>query len=106
MAAKKVRGNFIFALARTLPPNPLRPETSRESAAGGSNVNALVVTTVGDLIAALFDETDLLDGVDSGERGLLVAYLLNDLLRRSARRRERPRQSFPLAVLSRRAVRA
>jgi len=47
-------------------------------------MKAPVFTTVGELIAILFDETRKLGGLKMRERRLLVAYLLNDLLRRSA----------------------
>jgi len=42
-----------------------------------------VFTTVGELIAILFDETYKL-GLKTRERRLLVAYLLNDLVQRSS----------------------
>ena len=46
-------------------------------------MKAPVFTTVGELIAILFDETRKL-GLKTRERRLLVAYLLNDVLRRSS----------------------
>lgn len=50
------------------------------------NMKVPVFTTVGELVAILFDETRKL-GLKTRERRLLVAYLLNDLLRRSSLRR-------------------
>ena len=46
-----------------------------------------VFTTVGELIAALFDETESLGGLKPRERCLMVAYVVNDLLRRSSSER-------------------
>jgi len=48
-----------------------------------ANMKAPVFTTVGELIAILFDETRQL-GLRTRERPLLVAYLLNHLLKRSS----------------------
>jgi hypothetical protein len=42
-----------------------------------------VHTTVGELIAGLFDETRNLHWLKKREKQLLVAYILNDLARRS-----------------------
>jgi hypothetical protein len=42
-----------------------------------------VHTTVGELIAGLFDETRHLHWLKRREKQLLVAYILNDLARRS-----------------------
>ncbi len=42
-----------------------------------------VNTTVGELIAGLFDETRHLHWLKKREKQLLVAYILNDLGRRS-----------------------
>jgi hypothetical protein len=47
-------------------------------------MKAPVFTTVGELIAILFDETRKLGGLKTRERRLLVAYLLNDLLQHSS----------------------
>jgi hypothetical protein len=62
-----------------------------------------VFTTVGELVAILFDETRRL-GLKTRERHLLVAYLLNDLLRRSSLSRATARMDklFLPAVLSQR----
>jgi hypothetical protein len=46
-----------------------------------------VHTTVGELIAGLFDETQHLHRLKGREKQLLVAYILNDLGRRSILRR-------------------
>jgi hypothetical protein len=42
-------------------------------------------TTVGELIAILFDETENLNWLKPSEKKQLVAYILNDLVRRSLR---------------------
>jgi len=42
-------------------------------------------TTVGELIAILFDETANLNWLKPSEKKQLVAYILNDLVRRSLR---------------------
>ena len=42
--------------------------------------------TVGDLVAALFDETRNLNGLKRLEKNLLVAIMFNDCMLRSARR--------------------
>jgi len=50
-------------------------------------MEALVHTTVGELIAVLFDETRNLDWLKTHEKQLLVAIILNDLVRQSRNRR-------------------
>ena len=42
-------------------------------------------TTVGELIAILFDETENLNWLKPSEKKQLVAYILNDLVRRPLR---------------------
>ena len=42
-----------------------------------------VQTTVGELIALLFDETQNLPWLKTREKHLLVAYLLNDMVQKS-----------------------
>ena len=67
-------------------------------------MKAPVLTTVGELITILFDETEYLDAMNARERRLLVAYLLDDLLRRSSltgARRRALRWSLSQAVSSR-----
>lgn len=52
-------------------------------------MEAPVYTTVGELIAILFDETRNLDWLKTHEKQLLVAYILNDLVRQSSDRNHR-----------------
>jgi hypothetical protein len=52
-------------------------------------MEALVHTTVGELIAILFDETRNLNWLKAHEKQLLVAYLLNDLVNQSSDRNHR-----------------
>jgi hypothetical protein len=52
-------------------------------------MEAPVYTTVGELIAILFDETRNLDWLKTHEKQLLVAYILNDLVRQSSARNHR-----------------
>ena len=52
-------------------------------------MEAPVYTTVGELIAILFDETRNLDWLITHEKQLLVAYILNDLVRQSSARNHR-----------------
>jgi hypothetical protein len=47
---------------------------------------ARVQTTLGDLVAALWEQTETLLEFKRSERKLVVAYLLNDLLTRSGYR--------------------
>ena len=46
-------------------------------------MKARVQTTVGELIALLFDETQNLHWLKTREKHLLIAYLLNDMVRKS-----------------------
>ena len=52
-----------------------------------------VQTTLGELITVLCEETQNLFNFKSSERQLVVAYILNDLIRKPAytRRRTRPK---------------
>jgi hypothetical protein len=52
-------------------------------------MNAPVQTTVGELIAVLFDETRNLDWLKTHEKQLLVAIILNDLVRQSTEKNHR-----------------
>ena len=55
--------------------------------AQGGVMNSLktirVRTTLGDLVSALWEETETLSQLKRAERQLVVAYVLNDLLRKS-----------------------
>lgn len=50
-------------------------------------------TTVGELITILFDETANLDWLRPAEKKQLVAYILNNLVRRSLRERNNRAQT-------------
>jgi site-specific recombinase len=52
-------------------------------------MNAPVQTTVGELIAVLFDETRDLNWLKTHEKQLLVAIILNDLVRQSTEKNHR-----------------
>ena len=52
-------------------------------------MEAPVYTTVGELIAILFDETRNLDWLKTHEKQLLVAIILNDLVRQSSEKNHR-----------------
>ena len=52
-------------------------------------MNAPVQTTVGELIAVLFDETRNLNWLKTHEKQLLVAIILNDLVRQSSEKNHR-----------------
>ena len=68
---------------------PLR--AGRRSAESGNegSMNAPVQTTVGELIAVLFDETRNLNWLKTHEKQLLVALILNDLVRQSSEKNHR-----------------
>lgn len=55
-------------------------------------MEALVHTTVGELIAVLFDETRNLNWLKTHEKQLLVAIILNHLVRQSRNHRSVSRQ--------------
>jgi len=46
-------------------------------------MNTSIKTTVGELVAALFDETQHLNWLKAREKQLLVAFIVNDLVQRS-----------------------
>lgn len=46
-------------------------------------MKASIQTTVGELIAVLFDETQNLHWLKTREKQLLVAFLVNDMVQRS-----------------------
>src|SRR5262245_28224641 len=48
-----------------------------------------VKTTLGELVSAIWEETEALFKSKKGERQLVVAYVLNDLLRRPDHRSQR-----------------
>jgi hypothetical protein len=50
-------------------------------------------TTVGELITILFDETANLDWLKPAEKNQLVAYILNNLVRRSLREKNNRAQT-------------
>ncbi len=59
----------------------------------GSTMNTSIQTTVGELIAALFDETQHLNWLKAREKQLLVAFIVNDLVQsRSATRTVAPQR--------------
>ena len=70
---------FCFPTGTVIAIEPVATEDQRSE----ENMKVPVFTTVGELIVILFDETRKL-GLKTRERRLLVAYLLNDLLRRSS----------------------
>jgi hypothetical protein len=46
-------------------------------------MNKSLQITLGDLVVALFDETEKLKWLGAGERKLLVAFIVNDITQRS-----------------------
>jgi len=66
-----------------------RPEGRPRFAKAEEAMEARVHTTVGELIAILFDETRNLNWLKTHEKQLLVAYLLNDLVNQSSDRNHR-----------------
>ena len=68
-------------------PIATRPKVGRERKR--RKYEAPVHTTVGELIAILFDETRNLNWLKTHEKQLLVAYLLNDLVSQSSDRNHR-----------------
>src|SRR5256885_7181807 len=78
-------------LRSALVPFPVR--FANAGAEYGSTMNTSIQTTVGELIAALFDETQHLNWLKARERQLLVAFIVNDLVQsRSATRTVAPSQ--------------
>ena len=66
-----------------------RPKVGRDSQKRRKLWKRRVHTTVGELIAILFDETRNLNWLKTHEKQLLVAYLLNDLVNQSSDRNHR-----------------